>query len=117
MDCQLNAYWKIMTKALTTPLMLRQIAMMAKMIHATAMMGTTLEENFATILSPLKMRIAATTAMIAANTRLLLSKAKAPQRAEDALQDWTPTNPIPKVRTRRMAAKTPSFLLPRPFWA
>ena len=61
-----NAYSKIILTALTTPSMLRTIAMMAKMIHRNAMMGTTVDENFATALSPLKIRMAATMAMIAA---------------------------------------------------
>ena len=65
---RVNAYSKIMTIAFPTPEMFMMIATMAKMIHRSAMTGTTLAENFATAFSPLNRMIAATAAMMTAKT-------------------------------------------------
>ncbi len=62
----LNALVKIMLMAPGTPSMFRQMAMIAKTIHAMAMAGTILAENLAMALSPLKMISAAMIAMTAA---------------------------------------------------
>ena len=62
----LNALLMIIPMALGTPSMFMQMAMIAKMIQARAMMGTIFAENFAMVFRPLKMIRAAMTAMMAA---------------------------------------------------
>ena len=61
--------------------MFMTMTMMQKMNHRRAMMGTTLVENVAILLTPPKMMAAAAMAMMAPKISMLFSNSNAPARA------------------------------------
>ena len=65
--------------------------------------GTTFAEKDAILLTPPKMMMAAANAMMVAKTYVLFSKENALASALTEFAAWTPTNPIPKVMTMRIA--------------